>query len=127
MDIGSEEPSYRDKAAIGALLHSFCNGIENILKRIAVEIDESVPVGDGWHRALLKRMEKDVVGVRPAVLDHETVSALGPYLGFRHFFRHSYTFELDWMKVKPLVEEAESVLQRFRRDIESFFAAVSES
>ncbi len=73
----------------------------------------------------MKRMEKDVEGIRPAVLHHETVRILGPYLGFRHFFRHSYTFELDWMKVKPLVEEAESVLEKFRRDIEAFFAAIS--
>ena len=30
-EIGSSIPTYRDKAALGALLHSFYNGIENVL------------------------------------------------------------------------------------------------
>jgi len=43
-EIGSSTPTYRDKAALGALLHSFYNGIENVLKRLAEEVDHSVPV-----------------------------------------------------------------------------------
>jgi hypothetical protein len=51
-EIGSSIPTYRDKAALGALLHSFYNGIENALKRIAEEVDHSVPGGEGWHKSL---------------------------------------------------------------------------
>lgn len=46
------EPSLRDKAALGAFVHSFYNGVENILKRLAQEIDHSLPTGEGWHRSL---------------------------------------------------------------------------
>jgi len=117
-----EEPSHKDKAALGAYLHSFYNGVENVLKRVAQEIDRSVPTGEGWHRALLRRMAAEVPGVRSAVLRSDTVAALEPYLGFRHFFRHSYTFEIDWEKLKPLVERVTEVSQGFRQDLEAFFA-----
>ena len=85
-----EEPSHKDEAALGAFVHSFYNGVENVLKRLAQEVDRSVPTGEGWHRALLRRMAAEVPGVRPAVLRPNTVAALEPYLGFRHFFRHSF-------------------------------------
>jgi len=47
-DIGSSAPTNRDKAALGSFLHSFYNGIENVLKRLAEEIDHSVPLGEEW-------------------------------------------------------------------------------
>ena len=56
------------------------------------------------------------------ILRPDTIAALEPYLGFRHFFRHSYTFEIDWEKLKPLVERVTKVFQGFRQDLEAFFA-----
>ena len=67
---------------MGAFLHNFYNGIENVLKRIAEEIDQSVPSGSEWHRALLRRMAKGVEGLRPAVLKAETVGKAPAVLGF---------------------------------------------
>ena len=117
-----EEPSRKDKAAFGAFVHSFYNGMENVLKRLAQEVDHSVPSGEGWHRALLRRMTIEVSGVRPAVLRPETAAALEPYLGFRHFFRHSYTFEIDWEKLRPLVGRVEGVFKEFKEDVGAFLA-----
>ena len=125
-DIGSSVPSYRDKAAMGAFLHSFYNGIEIILKRIAEEIDQTVPVGSEWHKALLRRIASEVKGLRPAVLSGDTVERLLPYMGFRHFFRHSYTFEIDWEKLKPLAMNARSVFEDFKRELKEFFGRYRE-
>lgn len=118
--VPDDGPTTRDKAAIGAFLHSFYNGVENVLKRLAQEVDENVPVGEDWHRTLLRRMELPIESVRPEVLQPETVEGLEPYLGFRHFFRHAYTFEIDWRKLEPLVRNAEAAFEAFRRDIEGF-------
>ncbi len=46
-------PSPIEISALAAMLHSFYNGIENILKRIAAEIDGRVPGAEFWHRELL--------------------------------------------------------------------------
>jgi hypothetical protein len=39
------------------LLHSFYTGVENIFKRVAVELDGEPVRGDSWHRELLLRMK----------------------------------------------------------------------
>lgn len=104
-----------------ALLWAEVEGSLSDLDRVVEEIDQSVPTGSEWHRALLRRMATDVKGIRPAVLSSETLEKLLPYLGFRHFFRHSYTFEIDWEKLKPLVMNVRSVLESFERDLKGFF------
>lgn len=116
-----EKPSQRNKAALGSFLHSFYNGMENILRRISREVDGTLPQGEGWHRALLKRMEREVPNRRSSVLSEETTDNLKPYLGFRHFFRHSYAFEIEWGKLRPLVENTEQVFNDFKHDLEDFF------
>ena len=62
-----EKPDVIERSALAAMLHSFYTGIENIFKRVAVEIDGEPPTGDFWHRQLLDRMacpRRD----RPAVI-----------------------------------------------------------
>ena len=71
-------------------------------------------------------MEGEVKGRRPAILRKQTVGIIEPYLGFRHFFRHSYTFEIDWQKLKPLVENIETALREFRTDLEDFLSKPSQ-
>ncbi|WP_369684561.1 hypothetical protein [Rhodothermus marinus] len=48
-------------------------------------------------------------------------SAIPYYLGFRHFFRHAYTFEIDWNKLQPLITHVAVVLKQVRADISAFF------
>ena len=87
-----------ERSALAAMLHSFYTGIENIFKRVAVEIDGEPPTGDFWHRQLLDRMacpRRD----RPAVISKTLKDKLRTYLEFRHVFRHAYTFELRWEKM----------------------------
>jgi hypothetical protein len=37
-------------------LHGFYTGIENVFKRIAIELDDQRPSGEAWHRRLLDSM-----------------------------------------------------------------------
>jgi hypothetical protein len=60
----SREPNAIELSALATLLHSFYSGIENSLKRIAVEVDGSVPSGHGWHRQLLTSMTSET-NLRP--------------------------------------------------------------
>src|SRR5215204_5952622 len=61
----SSVPSAIEVSALAAFLHSFYSGMENSLKRIATELDGTVPSGDAWHRRLLTSMS-DVTNFRPA-------------------------------------------------------------
>ena len=79
--------------ALAGLLHSFYNGIENIFKRIAEELDGQSPRSQFWHRELLDSMSQPRE-VRPAVISESLVERLDSYLDFRHFFRHSYIFDV---------------------------------
>lgn len=75
-------------------IHHYYGAIESALERIA-RTYEGVPKSAAWHRELLEQMALDLPRVRPAVLQGQTVAALGPVLGFRHFFRHAYAVPFD--------------------------------
>jgi hypothetical protein len=45
---------------------------------------------------------------------------LRPYLDFRHFFRHCYSFQISWAKMEPLVEECEDIFQQLVDELNAF-------
>jgi hypothetical protein len=69
-------PTEIELSALAATLHSFYTGAENILKRVAMELDGEPVRGDAWHRQLLLRM-KTPTARRPALLSeklHDTLN-----------------------------------------------------
>ena len=104
-------PNEIELSALAAMLHSFYTGIENIFKRVTVEVDSERVQGDAWHRELLLRMKLPGAH-RPSLLSSELHDALLEYLRFRHVFRHAYSFDLDWQKMSPLVLNVEETLRQ---------------
>lgn len=94
-------------AGIGALLHNFYNGIENILKQIFLAKGATIPSGSYWHRDLLEE------ACVKAVISPHLKEKLGLYLAFRHFFIHGYTFKIKADRLSPLVERVDSVFGDF--------------
>lgn len=84
-----QEPDFIEISAVGSTLHSFYNGLENIFLLIQKEIDKTNAKSERWHSELLSSMFKENQN-RPAVLDESLQERLSEYMGFRHFFRHSY-------------------------------------
>lgn len=106
-------------AAMASVIHSFYNGVENIFLLVAKHVDASVPNNGQWHRDLLIQMSKPSEH-RQAVISADLLASLSTYLGFKHFFRHSYAFFLDWDKLSPLVVELPIVWQQVKREIQVF-------
>ncbi len=106
----SEPPTDVERSALAFLLHSFYSGLENIFKRIAIEIDGSLPVGDAWHRQLLDQMAK-ATDRRSAVISEALNETLNEYLAFRHVVRQSYSFTLQWEKMAALVLNCEATMR----------------
>ncbi|MDX1521875.1 MAG: hypothetical protein R3264_09625 [Anaerolineae bacterium] len=109
--------------AVGAILHDVYHGAERICLLIAGTIDEDVPQGDSSHRALIDQMSKPYPEKRTIpVIEFATKEGIESYRGFRHVFRHTYGFELDWARMEPLLGEAHSTIDAFRQDIQEFIA-----
>ena len=67
---------------------------ELIYESIARFFENDLRAGS-WHRDLLKRRSR---GSGPRVIDDELHATLDDFRGFRHRFRHGYSFELDWQR-----------------------------
>ncbi len=111
--------------AIASVLHSFYNGLENIFLVIAKGIDSDIPTGNQWHRDLLTRMTEPTSN-REAVLTIKTAHRLADYLGFRHFYRHSYSFFLKWGELEKLVTSLGEVWKQTKAELELFLDGLSE-
>jgi hypothetical protein len=109
-------PSGTNRWALGAVLHAFYNGIENILKRIAVVYDEKSDKNSQWHIDLLTQMSKATTK-RKAVISENMLNVLKKYLAFRHLFRSIYTHELKWEPMAELVIEVENAFTMFEDEI----------
>ena len=92
-------PDSTEIAAVGTILHSFYNGIEKIFLFIAKDFDKEIPSCEKWHRNLIMQLNKKTES-RNEILDEKVKNIVLNYLGFRHYFRHSYDFQLDWDLVK---------------------------
>jgi hypothetical protein len=119
-DFADREPPLRELRGIGDIVHDFYTGIEHVFERLAPELNGGLPAGSAWHRELLENMTLDLRGVRPPVLGVETARALEEFLRFRHLFRHLYGFELEWPRLRRLLERLPPAWESVDADLERF-------
>lgn len=103
-------------AGVATFLHNFYNGIENIIKQILLAKQISIPEGEAWHKKLLN------LAVSSEIISENTKKDLGEYLAFRHFFSHAYALELYPQRMEPLVENALTVYQTFKSEINIYLS-----
>lgn len=120
-----QEPDFIEISAVGATLHSFYNGVENIFQLIQKGIDKINTQSERWHSELLDSMFKETEN-RPAVLDESLREQLSDYMGFRHFFRHSYGYHLRWDLAQPLFENLSTVWNSTKEYVLKFMQTDSE-
>lgn len=105
------ELSELELAGAAALVHSFYNGVENIIKQLVRSTGNNLPSGESWHKELLQ------IATEAGFLSEATSQSLWEYLAFRHFFTHSYAFDIDPDRLQPLIANLPTVEAAFRRDI----------
>ena len=118
-------PDLVEVAAMASVLHSFYNGLENIFLSIAKGIDQDVPAGVQWHRDLLTRMT-EATSSRGPVLTVDRAHQLANYLGFRHFYRHSYSFFLEWDELEKLVTPLAEVWKQTKDELQLFVDSLNK-
>lgn len=113
------EPDFIEVNAIGSVLHSFYNGLESIFKLIYKSYNEKSLSSRMWHSELLTEMFK-IRKNGTTVLSQELLNDLKEYLGFRHVFRHSYGYEMDWNRLAPLFKKMPIVWNNVKKCILNF-------
>lgn len=121
-DYSDRKPPPRELRGIGAVVHDFYTGIERVFESIAPELNGGLPASPSWHRELLETMTLDLPGLRPPLLRTETAHALQEFLRFRHLFRNLYGFELEWSRLRALLERLPTTWAAVQTDLERFVA-----
>ncbi|OGG52761.1 MAG: hypothetical protein A3F84_10040 [Candidatus Handelsmanbacteria bacterium RIFCSPLOWO2_12_FULL_64_10] len=117
--VRQDKPGLIEMTAMASVLHSFYNGIENIFLSIAKGLDQKVPTDSQWHRDLLVQMTQEMAN-RGRVISAELGQKLAGYLGFRHFYRHSYSFFLEWGEMEKLVIPLHEVWSQAKKELCEF-------
>ena len=125
IDLTSNEVSYYDRGAIGYILHNFYNGCENIFRSIARFFENDLGP-EIWHKDLLKRMKIEVKGYRPKVIDNQLFALLDDFRAFRHRFRHTYAFELDWEREQIVARKLLPAKALLEKQINDFLKHLDE-
>ena len=106
-----ENLSSLELAGVAALIHNFYNGVENVFKQLVVSKGLSIPQGPSWHIDLIE------ICVANQIISRNTSDMLKEYLGFRHFFSHAYSFDVDEERIAPLLEKIKDVHKVLIKDI----------
>ena len=113
-----QEPDFIELNAAGAILHSYYNGLESIFLLIRKNIDKTVLSSERWHSELLKSMFTATETRRP-LFEKKLYDQLVDYMGFRHFFRHTYGYHLRWDLIKPLLMNIKENWNTVKSNIET--------
>ena len=109
--------------SMGYQLHNLYGAFEQVFEEVARFFEKRIDDA-AYHADLIRRMQLDIRGVRPAVLSVETASRLDELRRFRHLFRHAYAADLDPARVTALAAEVPGIRSAFARDIERFLSAL---
>jgi hypothetical protein len=112
-------PDFIEMSAAALVLHSFYNGIENILVLIFKYYNEQLPKSNKWHMELLDRAFISEEN-RKQIFNNEIQETLEEYLKFRHFIRHAYGFQLEWERMEELIKRMENFWIVVKENIDNF-------
>jgi len=114
LDVRNRGATVREKTAAATFMTQFYGGIENILKRISSFHKMPLPTGKTWQMDLFRRFCIPSYRSLPELFDDFLASGLPPYRRFRYVFHHSYSFELEWERMKEGIERAPHLFARFK-------------
>ncbi|ETR68423.1 MAG: hypothetical protein OMM_10543 [Candidatus Magnetoglobus multicellularis str. Araruama] len=81
--------------SIGYWIHNLYSGFEDLFKLVCAFWENNIHSNQHFHKRLLERMRTSIEGVRPALISMESYQHLDEIRGFRHVFRHAYSYGLD--------------------------------
>jgi hypothetical protein len=101
-----------DWAALGYTLHTIYTAMEKYFIRISKAFENSLPP-EGWHKELILRMQLDLPGIRPRLLEKDLARGIDELRGFRHIFRSLYDDRLDPDRIRFIQEKIPAISGSF--------------
>jgi len=101
-------------------LSAIYNGIEKILLDVLKENGQYLKNEQFWHTLLLQR------SVDSKIISEKTFNELKGFLGFRHFIRHAYSFEINPLTINTILDNAQSLVELFIMEIRDYYQSKSD-
>lgn len=120
--LATREPSPLELRGAETLGNDFCALVAHFLARVGTELNEGRPAGQDGHATL--QLLRQSPELRPAVLKPATRQAFEQCARSRRLARHRYGFELEWRKVRPLLEQIAAIAVDVRSDLAAFVIAL---
>lgn len=106
-------------------LHNLYCACEDLFKLVAGFWENSLSVNGDFHVNLLKRMLLSIEKVRPPLISESSYKLLNELRGFRHVFRHAYSYGLDVERVGSLLQKYMGQKDTLKRDFSAFRKSVA--
>ena len=112
-------PDFIELSAAAMVLHSFYNGVENIILMIFKNFEEKLPSGNNWHIELLEKATTQN-GNRKIIFNSELKNQLEEYRKFRHIVRHTYNYKLNWTIMEGIMNNVNNVWNKIKESLIKF-------
>jgi len=112
--------------SLGYKLHNLYCAFEDLFKIVARYFENQILDMTKYHKEMLKRMSLPVVGVRPALISEQSYRELDELRAFRHFFRHAYSYEISYEKIKIPLSGAKRLKNLYKENIYQFLSIIEE-
>ncbi|MDE0686567.1 MAG: nucleotidyltransferase domain-containing protein [Candidatus Poribacteria bacterium] len=96
-------------------------GMENIFRRIALDVDLCLPDGSRWHKELLTQMAEPQAERQP-VISQGIFEILEELLEFRHVFNNIYGEELVYEKTERNAKQIGELFNALSDELDAFIA-----
>ena len=121
--INNAPAEYREEieTTIAKNLVDCYRGMENIFRRIALDVDLRIPDGSRWHKELLTQMSEPQAARQP-VISQETFETLEELLEFRHVFNNIYGEELVYEQTERNAKQINKLFSDLSKELDTFIA-----
>lgn len=111
---------YENRYVFSLKTQQLFTALEDLFKQIANVFENEIEDLSTYHKALLKRMNIEITGIRPAVISDSSLLLLDRLRAFRHFIRHAYDYELDTDELRLLQKKIKEKFEQVLYDLSNF-------
>jgi hypothetical protein len=104
-------------------------GALEIAERIrgeVIQLDQTVPTSETWHRDLLEQLAQNNAPARPAVISQSSALGLDEFRRFRHLVRNIYATNLVPEKIDRLMSKLDHLWAQTRVELLAFAEFLEE-